>query len=141
MYERSNGEPRKRGTRTGRQGRIGPEGLTCGADPFGSHVSSSKVFLYRMGHGIGGMARHTCRAPRPTAAVTQGLSRVPPWQMSIGHFGPGESLYCLRVGLGPNFPVRENSVYCSRPAALAQAGTGRGICLLVLVTDPIGEES
>ena len=96
MYKRSRCVPQRRGQRAGCQGIIGLERLTCGTDWFGSHVSSSKVVLYRMGHDIGGMARHTCRAPRPTAVVTLGLSRVPPWRMFIGHSGHDERALSLR---------------------------------------------
>ena len=43
----------------------------------GSHVSSSKVCFYRLGHGTGGMAQRTRWATRPTATVTLGVARVP----------------------------------------------------------------
>ena len=83
----------------------------------------------RMGHGRGGIARHACRAPRPTNAVTLRAPRVPPWQTPIVHSGHVERVLVAREDIVQVFP-RENSVYCSRPAALAQAGTGLGISLL-----------
>ena len=43
----------------------------------GSDVPSAKVFVYRSGHGTSGMARHACRATRPTAAVTLRFIGVP----------------------------------------------------------------
>ena len=52
----------------------------------GSHVSSSKVCFYRLGHGTGGMAQRTRWATRPTATVTLGVARVH-WHSLIGHSG------------------------------------------------------
>ena len=71
---------------------------------------------YRMGHGVGGMARHTCRAPRPTVVVTLGLTRVPPWRVFIGDSGHDErNSMVFERGLLSRFYCESNSVnVCAR---------------------------
>ena len=95
----------------------------------GSHVSSSKVCFYRLGHGTGGMAQRTRWATRPTATVTLGVARVP---LALAHrplwlercwrerpSGPCERAACQ---------LREREIFhCMRPAPLAKAGAGRGV--------------